>query len=103
MGQVIADVAKDTAAVYQQRRMPVVKENSMSQLPERRRQHDEQSRGHHKSIPVHRQVMVNAVKKEVEAKSNTIVREPTGSLLDATGRWDKAGKHTRRYGTKTGA
>lgn len=85
MGQVIADIAKDTAAVNQQRRMPVVKENSMGQLPERRCQHDEQSRGHHEPIPVHRQIMVNAVEKEVEAESNPIVRETTGSLLGSGG------------------
>lgn len=81
MGQIVADVPKDTAAVYQQRRVPIVKEDRMSQLPERRRQHDKQSRGHHESIPVHRQVMMDPVKQEVETESNSIVREKTRSWL----------------------
>lgn len=85
--QIIANVAKNTTTIYRDSSVPVVEENGMSELPERRRQHNEESWWHDQSVLIHREVMVNAMEKEVKCDSYTVVwKVPTEvSFVDVPG------------------
>lgn len=76
MGQIIADVAKDTTTEHLYGRKPVVEEDGMGELPERSCQDHKQCWGHDQSITIHGQVVVNAVEEEVQGQTDSIVREP---------------------------
>jgi hypothetical protein len=43
------------------------------EFPERRREDDEERRGHYEPVPVHRKVVVDAVKEEVQGDSEAVV------------------------------
>ena len=73
MCHIVADVSEDSTAVHHDSRVPVVEENGMRELVEGTRQHDEQGRRHHEAVPVHRQVVVDTVEKEVERNSNPVI------------------------------
>lgn len=75
---VIANISEDTATVYKRGSKPVVEEDRMRQFPERHSKNDEQCRGHHKSILVHRQVVVDSMQKEMQSDTDTVVRKKTG-------------------------
>lgn len=75
---VIANISEDTATVYKRSGKPVVEEDGMRQFPEGHSKDDEQGRGHHKSILVHRQVVVYSMQKEMQSDTNTVVRKKTG-------------------------
>ena len=53
VGQVIANVPKDTPTIDHQGGMPIIEKDSMCKFVERRCQNYEEGRGHHKSIFVH--------------------------------------------------
>lgn len=76
MGHIIADVAKDPTTEDLQGRKPVVEEDGVGKFPERSCQNHEQCWWHDQSITVHGQVVVNAVKEEVESKTDSVVRKP---------------------------
>lgn len=75
MGHVITDISKDTTTVRQHTGIPVVVEDRMRQLPKWSSKNDEQGRGHHKSIFVHGQVVMDAMQEEVQGDTNSVVRE----------------------------
>lgn len=47
MGEIVADVSKDSTTENGSGGIPVVEENRVGELPERHGEHDEQSRRHH--------------------------------------------------------
>lgn len=73
--QVVADIAKDAAAVDGRAEVPVVREDDTGQLPEWCGQHNEERGGHDQTVLVHRQVVVDAVEEEVEGDANSVVRK----------------------------
>lgn len=81
VSHVIADVSEDTATVHQQCCVPVVEEDSMGQLPEGCCQDHKQCRRHDKAVPVHREVVMNAVEQEVKAEADAVVRKPPGTSV----------------------
>jgi len=74
MGEVVTDVAKDTAAEYDSTDIPVEREDSMSQVPERCSKSQEECWRHDKTKLVHGKVVVNSMKKEVHRNRYAIVR-----------------------------
>lgn len=70
---VVACVSKDAATVRSQGRMPIPKDDGMSELPERCCQNDEKRGRHNESVLVHRQVVMDAVEEEVKGYANTVV------------------------------
>ena len=75
MGQIIADIPKDTAAENSSCRMPIPIDDCMSKLVERRSQDHEESRWHHQAQLVHRQIVMDAMQQKVSSYTDTIVRE----------------------------
>lgn len=73
VGEVVADIAKDTTAENGRADVPVVPKEEVCKLPEWERQDEEQGWRHHKTKLVHREVVVNAMKKEVEGNCKAIV------------------------------
>lgn len=61
VGQVIADVSENAAAVDCDSYIPVPIENGMSELPEWCREHYKQGWRHDKPVFVHREVVMNAM------------------------------------------
>lgn len=97
MGQIIADVAEDSAAKNGSCGIPVVAENSMRQLPEGACKNQEEGRRHHEAVLVHGQVMVDSVKEEVERDAHAVVRKiPAVLSVDILG--CGKGAHTRPDG-----
>lgn len=76
MGEIIADIPKDAATEYRRGRVPVVIEDCVCQLPERSSQKHEQCRWHNKTILIHREIVVDTMKQEVQSKTDTVVRKP---------------------------
>ena len=58
---IIADVSKHSAAKRRNGSEPIVKENGMSEFPERYGEDDEKGRRHDKAVFVHGEVMMNTV------------------------------------------
>ena len=75
MRQVVADVAEDATAVDGRRGVPVVEEDGMGELPERCSEDEEECRWHDESETVHGEIVVDAVKEEVQRERHAIVRE----------------------------
>jgi hypothetical protein len=75
VGQVVAYVSKDTAREDRRCDVPVPVEDCVCKLPKWCRQHEEQRWWHDESEPVHRKIVMNAMKKKVECESNAVVRE----------------------------
>ena len=101
---VIANISEDTTAVCQHSRMPVIKEHSVRQLPERECEDDKQGWWHHKAIFIHGKVVMDAVQKEMQSDTNPIVRKESGKMLDTNkSPGKKMGNHTCQCGTGTDA
>lgn len=79
VSQVIADITKDAATVDRGRGIPVVGENGMGEIPERSCKQYEHGRGHDKSVPIHGQVVVDAVKQEVCNDAIFVIRKVAAS------------------------
>lgn len=75
--QIVTDVAEDATTVDRRCHVPIPEEKGMSKLPERCRECYEQSRRHDESVLVHGQIMMDAMKQEVESDANTIVGKIT--------------------------
>jgi len=65
VGQIVADIAEDAAAVYGYGSIPVVEENGVGKLPEGGCQCYKKSRRHDESVLVHREVVMDAVKEKM--------------------------------------
>lgn len=85
VSHVIANVAEHAATVYRQGRIPVVGKDSMGQFPERCSQDNEEGRGHHKSVFVHGQIMMDSVQQEMQSKSNSIIGKEPGHVSQKQG------------------
>lgn len=84
MSQIIADIAENSTTKHSSRRTPIIKEDSMRQLPERHRKNYEESWRHDKSISVHGQVVVDTVQQEVCCKSYAVVWQVPVQMEEAT-------------------
>jgi hypothetical protein len=62
---VVKGVAEHTASVRSCCCIPVVEEDSVRKLPERRRERGKQRRWHDESVFVHRKVVMDAVEEEM--------------------------------------
>ena len=80
MRQVIADVAEDTTAENGRRSIPVVEEDRVCELPEWCGESNEEGRWHDEAIAVHREVVVDTMKKEVSCYADAVVWEVSSSL-----------------------
>ena len=74
MGQIIADVAKDSPTKHSCRCIPVVEEHCVCELVEWGCQSDKKCGRHDKAILVHWNVVVNTVKEEMGSDTDAIVR-----------------------------
>lgn len=79
VSQVIADITKDTATVDRGGGIPVVGENGVGEIPERSCKHHEHGWRHDKSVPIHGQVVMDAVKQEVCNDAISVIRKVAAS------------------------
>lgn len=77
MRQIIADVAKDTAAVSSDGGVPIPENQEMSKLPERSCKSHKERGGHDKSVSIHGKIMMNAVEQEMQCDADPVVRKIT--------------------------
>lgn len=70
---VVQSVAEHATGERRSAHVPVEEENLVGKRPERSREDDKQCWGHDKPISVHREVVVNAVKEEVQRETDTII------------------------------
>lgn len=75
VSQVVANVSKDTTAEDRDGGVPVIKEDSVCQVPEGCGNGNEQCRGHHEPQSVHGEVVVNAVQEEMCRDRHSVVWE----------------------------
>ena len=75
MGQIVANVAEDAAAVDRDRDVPVPVEDEVGEAVEGCGEHDEEGGRHDEAEFVHGEVVVDAVEEEVQGDTNAIVRE----------------------------
>lgn len=75
MGQIVADVAKDTATVGSGGGIPAVVEERMGKVPEGGCEDHEKRRGHDQAILVHWKIVMNAVEQKVHGNTNSVVRK----------------------------
>jgi hypothetical protein len=73
VGHIIASVAKDAAAIRSQCRIPVPEDDGVGKFPERRGERGKKRRWHDKPVLVHREVMMNTVKEEMQGEANSVV------------------------------
>jgi hypothetical protein len=73
--QVVADVAEETPTEYRSGSVPVVEEKCMCQVPKGIRKYGKHGWRHDESVLVHWQIVMDAVKKEMERDSDPVVRE----------------------------
>ena len=105
VGQVVADIAEEAAAENRSGCVPVLEEECVRQVPERNRKYGKQGWWHDESVLVHWQVVVNAVKKEMERDSGPVVREVAEDVSKRLGkgprtnssRWNR--KRCKPYST----
>lgn len=71
--QIVADVAKETTGKGSGSSMPAVRKDGMCKMPERVSQ-DHKERGRHdEAILVHGEIVMNAMKQEVQRNAYTVV------------------------------
>lgn len=75
VGHVVKGVAKDTTAEGGSGSVPVVKQDGVGKLPEGSGQDDKEGGRHDEAVPVHGQVVMNAVKEEVRGDADAVIRE----------------------------
>ena len=73
VGHVIASVSENATAVCSQSCMPIPEDDCVCELPEGCSESYEQSWRHDKPVLVHREVVVNAVKEEMQGDANAVV------------------------------
>lgn len=74
---IVAGVSEDTTTVGSQSGIPVPKDDSMCEFPERCCKDNEECRWHDEPVLVHGKVMVNPVKKKVEGNGDAVIRKVT--------------------------
>jgi hypothetical protein len=72
---IVAGVSEDTTTVGSQSGIPVPKDDSMCEFPERCCKDNEECRWHDEPVLVHGKVMVNPVKKKVEGNGDAVIRK----------------------------
>ena len=72
---VVARVAKQATTVRQQRRMPVVPQDGMRDLPKWRRKHGEQRGWHNQPVPIHRKIVMDAVEEKMRRNADAVIGE----------------------------
>jgi hypothetical protein len=75
VGQVVADVPEDTTTEDRSAHVPVPVKDLVRQLPEWSGQHNEKGRRHDQSELIHRKVVMNTVKEEMESQGCSVVWE----------------------------
>jgi hypothetical protein len=75
VGHVIACVSENATAVCSQSCMPIPEDDCVCELPKGCSESDKQSWRHDKPVLVHREVVVNAVKEEMQGDADAIVRQ----------------------------
>lgn len=100
VGHVIAGVSKNATAIRSQSCRPVPKNDGVCKLPERCGESDEQGRRHDKPVFVHGEVVVNAVKEEMQGEANAVIWQI--SILVSIGRHSKGSIRTHPNGTNSG-
>ena len=75
MGQVVADVTEDAAAVYRYGDVPVPVKDEEGEAVEGGGEHDEKGGRHDEAEFVHGEVVVDAMEEEVQGYTDAIVRE----------------------------
>lgn len=75
VGQVVAYVSEDTAREDRRCNVPIPVEDCVCKLPKWCRQREEHRWWHDESEPVHRKIVMNAMKKKVECESNAVIRK----------------------------
>ena len=75
MGQVIADVAKDSSTEHSYCCIPVIEKHCVCELVEGCCKCDEEGGGQNEAVLVHWKVMMDAVEKEMGCDTNAIVWE----------------------------
>ena len=73
MGQVVAHVAEDATAVDGDGGVPVVEEDGVCELVEGGGEDDKEGGRHDEAVPVHRKIVVDAVKEEVRCYADSVV------------------------------
>jgi hypothetical protein len=86
VGQVVAYVSEDTAREDRRCNVPVPVEDCVCKLPKWRSQCEEQRWWHDESEPVHRKIVMNAMKKKVECESNAVVRKEPDCHMSVSNR-----------------
>lgn len=79
--QVVHDISEYASTEYSGAHVPVEKKYGVGQFPERIRQGNKECRRHDKSIFIHRKVVVDAVKKEVQSDGHAILWEISGGKV----------------------
>lgn len=74
VGHVIAGIAKNATTVSSRSRVPVPADDSVCKLPERCSQNNEQRGWHDQPVLIHWQVVVDAMKDEMESNPNPVIR-----------------------------
>jgi hypothetical protein len=94
MGHVVASVTKDASTIRSQCRIPVPEDDSVCKFPEGCGKRDEECRGHDKPVLVHREIMMNAVEKEMQGNANTVVWQMTAKVSK---KWYGRGERARTH------
>lgn len=78
MCQVVHDVSEYSSTEYCRGHVPVECKYGVRQFPERSGQSNKHGGRHDKTVFIHREVVVDAVKKEVQCDGDTIIWEISG-------------------------
>lgn len=77
MSHVVTHVSENTATICQNGSMPIVENHGVRKFVEGNGKDNEQRRRQDQPVPIHWQVVVNAVEKEVKGDSNTVIGQPS--------------------------
>lgn len=83
MGEVVADVAKDSTTVHCCCNVPIEPEQGVCQLPERCCQCEEEGWWHHQAEFIHWEVVVDAVEEEVQSYGVVVIGEVANMVRSA--------------------
>jgi hypothetical protein len=101
VGHVVKGVAEYATTVSSGCRIPVPEDDGVGKLPERRSEDDEKCRRHDQSVFIHRKVVVDAVKEEMQRNTNTVIWKV--SVLVSSDQCGQGGAHTHPGGIDNGA
>jgi len=81
VGQIIADIAKDTSAEDSCSYVPVPIKDNVCEFPEGKCQDHEQRWRHDQPQFIHRKVVVNTMQEEMKSQGYTVVWEPSVFII----------------------